>query len=70
MIIRWDLPTIVNPEEINVVAPTCVAQYSKDLSTRLVIDKKSKYGVDHFLYESVKDFKDSQMISFFEKKLS
>lgn len=33
---------------IDVLAPTCVAHYSKDLSTRLVKDPKAKYGVRPF----------------------
>jgi DNA (cytosine-5)-methyltransferase 1 len=43
-----DLPIIVDPDVSNVLAPTCVAHYSKDLSTRLVKDKNSKYGVRPF----------------------
>ena len=43
-----DLPIIVDPDIPNVLAPTCVAHYSKDLSTRLVKDKKAKYGVRPF----------------------
>jgi len=43
-----DLPIIVDPEIPNALAPTCVAHYSKDLSTRLVKDKNSKYGVRPF----------------------
>lgn len=43
-----DLPIIVDPSNSNALAPTCVAHYSKDLSTRLVIDKKSKYGLRPF----------------------
>lgn len=43
-----DLPIIVDPEHPNAIAPTCVAHYSKDLSTRLVRDKKSKYGLRPF----------------------
>jgi len=43
-----DLPIIVDPDISNVLAPTCVAHYSKDLSTRLVKDKRSKYGVRPF----------------------
>jgi DNA (cytosine-5)-methyltransferase 1 len=34
-----DLPIIVDPDIPNALAPTCVAHYSKDLSTRLVKDK-------------------------------
>ena len=43
-----DLPIIVDPDVSNVLAPTCVAHYSKDLSTRLVKDKNAKYGVRPF----------------------
>lgn len=43
-----DKPIIVDPENINAVAPTCVAHYSKDMGTRLVKDKHSKYGLRPF----------------------
>jgi len=43
-----DLPIIVDPNIIDILAPTCVAHYSKDLSTRLVKDPKTKYGVRPF----------------------
>lgn len=43
-----DLPIIVDPELVNEMAPTCVAHYAKDLSTRLVKDKNTKYGVRPF----------------------
>jgi len=43
-----DLPIIVDPEVREVLAPTCVAHYSKDLSTRLVKDRTSKYGLRPF----------------------
>lgn len=43
-----DLPIIVNPDEVAAIAPTCVAHYAKDLSTRLVVDKNSKYGLRPF----------------------
>lgn len=43
-----DLPIIVDPNEIDAIAPTCVAHYSKDLSTRLLKDRKSKYGLRPF----------------------
>jgi DNA (cytosine-5)-methyltransferase 1 len=43
-----DKPIIVDPALPNAIAPTCVAHYSKDLSTRLVKDSKSKYGVRPF----------------------
>ena len=34
-----DMPIISNPADKNSHAPTCVAHYSKDRSTRLVVDK-------------------------------
>jgi DNA (cytosine-5)-methyltransferase 1 len=43
-----DKPIIIDPENQNSLAPTCVAHYSKDMSTRLVKDKKSKYGLRPF----------------------
>jgi DNA (cytosine-5)-methyltransferase 1 len=43
-----DTPIIVDPGQYNAIAPTCVAHYSKDLSTRLVKDKNSKYGLRPF----------------------
>ncbi|MFP5042450.1 DNA cytosine methyltransferase [Parasediminibacterium sp. JCM 36343] len=43
-----DLPIVVDPSLANAVAPTCVAHYAKDLSTRLVKDTKSQYGVRPF----------------------
>lgn len=43
-----DLPIIVDPGLVNAMAPTCVAHYAKDLSTRLVKDSKSRYGVRLF----------------------
>jgi len=43
-----DLPIIVDPELPNAMAPTCVAHYAKDLSTRLIKDSNSKYGVRPF----------------------
>lgn len=43
-----DLPIIIDPNDTDAIAPTCVAHYSKDLSTRLIKDSKSKYGVRPF----------------------
>jgi len=43
-----DLPIIVDPNEYNALAPTCVAHYAKDLSTRLVKDKSAKHGMRPF----------------------
>jgi DNA (cytosine-5)-methyltransferase 1 len=39
-----DLPIISDPDK-NDIAPCCVAHYSKDRSTRVVVDKRYKLGV-------------------------
>jgi len=43
-----DRPIIVDPEDVNAIAPTCVAHYAKDLGTRLVKDQHSKHGLRPF----------------------
>lgn len=43
-----DLPIIIDPQFNGAIAPTCVAHYAKDLSTRLVKDKNSKFGLRPF----------------------
>lgn len=43
-----DRPIIIDPNLPCAIAPTCVAHYAKDLSTRLVKDKNAKYGVRPF----------------------
>jgi DNA (cytosine-5)-methyltransferase 1 len=43
-----DKPIIIDPENPYALAPTCVAHYSKDLSTRLVKDRKFKFGLRPF----------------------
>lgn len=43
-----DLPIIVDPENKNAIAPTCVAHYAKDLGTRLVKDRAFKHGLRPF----------------------
>ena len=43
-----DRPIIVDPEDHHALAPTCVAHYSKDLSTRLVKDQRYPLGVRPF----------------------
>lgn len=43
-----DKPIIVDPDDHNAIAPTCVAHYAKDLGTRLVKDKNVKHGVRPF----------------------
>lgn len=40
-----DLPIISDPSDDNAIAPTCVAHYSKDKSTRLVKDDRFPMGV-------------------------
>jgi DNA (cytosine-5)-methyltransferase 1 len=42
-----DLPIICDPKRGD-IAPTCIAHYAKDLSTRLVVDKKFPKGVRPF----------------------
>lgn len=43
-----DMPIVVDPEQAGAVAPTCVAHYAKDMGTRLVKDRKSRYGIRPF----------------------
>jgi DNA (cytosine-5)-methyltransferase 1 len=43
-----DLPIIIDPALPSAIAPTCVAHYSKDLSTRLVKDNTTKHGLRPF----------------------
>ena len=43
-----DLPIIVDPQQPNAIAPTCVAHYAKDLSTRLVKDNTTQHGLRPF----------------------
>jgi len=43
-----DKPIVVDPEDRNALSPTVVAHYAKDMGTRLVRDRKSKYGVRPF----------------------
>jgi len=65
-----DKPIIVDPDEISAIAPTCLAHYSKDLGTRLVKDKLSKYGVRPFSireYARLQGFPDD---FYFENKRS
>lgn len=65
-----DKPIIVDPEQSAALAPTCVAHYAKDLGTRLVKDKKAKYGVRPFSvreYARLQGFPDD---FYFENKRS
>lgn len=43
-----DKPIIVDPDDKNAIAPTCVAHYAKDMGTRLVKDKNFTNGVRPF----------------------
>ena len=43
-----DKPIIVDPDDPNAIAPTCVAHYAKDLGTRMVKDPNSPYGARPF----------------------
>lgn len=43
-----DKPIVVDPENPDALAPTCVAHYAKDLGTRLVRDARSRYGLRPF----------------------
>ena len=43
-----DKPIIVDPEDINAIAPTCVAHYAKDLGTRMVKTKDNEHGLRPF----------------------
>lgn len=43
-----DLPIVVDPNHPQALAPTCVAHYAKDLSTRLVKDASFPLGVRPF----------------------
>ncbi|MEI9809286.1 MAG: DNA cytosine methyltransferase [Bacteroidota bacterium] len=65
-----DLPIIIDPYQTGALAPTCVAHYSKDLSTRLLKDVKSKYGLRPFSireYARLQGFPDN---FYFENKRS
>lgn len=65
-----DLPIIVDADLVAAAAPTCVAHYAKDLSTRLVKDRKSMYGVRPFSvreYARLQGFPDD---FYFENKRS
>lgn len=43
-----DLPIVVDPEDLNAIAPTCLANYNTDMGTRLVKDRKYEYGLRPF----------------------
>lgn len=43
-----DMPIMVDPDNHDEIAPTCVAHYSKDRGTRLVKDKNTPHGVRSF----------------------
>ncbi len=54
-----DLPIISDPDK-NDIAPTCVAHYAKDKSTRLLIDKRYPLGVRPY---SVREYARLQGVS-------
>jgi len=65
-----DKPIILDPEKTDAIAPTCLAHYSKDLGTRLIIDRKSKFGLRPFTireYARLQGFPDDYI---FENKRS
>ncbi|MFH1121244.1 MAG: DNA cytosine methyltransferase [Bacteroidota bacterium] len=65
-----DKPIIIDPEKSDAIAPTCLAHYAKDLGTRLIVDRKSKFGVRPFSireYARLQGFPDDY---FFENKRS
>jgi DNA (cytosine-5)-methyltransferase 1 len=65
-----DKPITIDPEKSDAVAPTCLAHYAKDLGTRLVIDRKSKFGFRPFSvleYARLQGFPDDYL---FENKRS
>ena len=65
-----DLPIIVDPTKADSLAPTCVAHYAKDLSTRLVKDLSSPFGLRPFSireYARLQGFPDDYI---FENKRS
>lgn len=65
-----DLPIIINPDLVDAIAPTCVAHYAKDLSTRLLVDRNFKYGLRPFSireYARLQGFPDD---FYFENKRS
>lgn len=65
-----DYPIIIDPADTSALAPTCVAHYAKDLSTRLLIDNNSPHGVRPFSireYARLQGFPDD---FHFEKKRS
>lgn len=65
-----DKPIITDPENIDALAPTCLAHYAKDLGTRLIKDRKSEHGVRPFSireYARLQGFPDDYL---FENKRS
>ena len=57
-----DKHIISDPNDPNAVAPTCVAHYKKDRSTRLIKDEKSELGVRPYTpleYARLQGFPDS-----------
>lgn len=66
-----DLPIVVDPSLKNSLAPTCVAHYAKDLSTRLVKDSSCSLGIRPFTireYARLQGFPDDFI--FAQKRIS
>ena len=65
-----DKPIIIDPENLDAIAPTCLAHYAKDLGTRLIKDRNSTHGVRPFSireYARLQGFPDDYL---FENKRS
>lgn len=65
-----DYPIVIDPALPHAIAPTCVAHYAKDLSTRLVKDTKARFGLRPFSvreYARLQGFPDD---FYFENKRS
>ncbi|MFB6453738.1 DNA cytosine methyltransferase [Chitinophaga sp. Hz27] len=65
-----DKPIIVDPDDPQAIAPTCVAHYSKDQGTRMIVDRRSPYGLRPFTireYARLQGFPDD---FYFPEKLS
>lgn len=43
-----DRPIIIDPDDPNAIAPTCVAHYAKDMGTRMVKTQDNEYGCRPF----------------------
>jgi DNA (cytosine-5)-methyltransferase 1 len=67
-----DKPIITDPEDVHAMAPTCVAHYHKDRSTRLVKDRAHRLGVRPYSvreYARLQGFPDSFKFSGTENQM-